>query len=108
MAMFKVLWASTNLNPLTSHQMKAEKLSFHFYTHPKTCNFPNLTIYCGSEEGRLVFNLCIVSQEENKNKLLLIFATFLVIFITLPPLISRYNFPVWDFKLHRLVNWQYL
>lgn len=36
------------------------------------------------------------------------FATFLVIFSTLPPLISRYHFPVWDFKLHRLVNWQYL
>lgn len=41
MAMF--LWAPTNLNPLTSKQMKAEKLSFHFYTHPKVCNFPNLT-----------------------------------------------------------------
>lgn len=43
MAMFKILWALTNLNPLTCNQMKAEKLSFHFYTHPKTCNFPNLT-----------------------------------------------------------------
>lgn len=56
------LWAPTNLNPLTSKQMKAEKLSFHFYTHPKVCNFPNLTnILRTGEEGKLVFNLCIVS-----------------------------------------------
>lgn len=52
--------------------------------------------------------MCCLITKQNQVPADGTFVIFLVIFSTLPPLISRCHFPVWDFKLHRLVNWQYL
>jgi len=68
MAMFNVLWASTNPYPLTSKEIEVENLRSNFHVHPKTCHFPNLSnILWYWEEGRLVFPLYVASCQAVAN-----------------------------------------